>query len=140
MDRRPMGSGGFAAGYKYATVDGARKFEHVRIAEEILGKPLPADAVVHHIDGDKANNDPSNLVICPDQRYHILLHTRQRALDACGNANWRKCPYCKEYDDPASMSSKPHRAGVQFRHLACVNRYNVALLARKKGNQSSIHS
>lgn len=100
---RPRGSGGFKAGY-FMIRDGERvKFEHVVIAERALRKPMPQGAVVHHVDLNPSNNDPANLVICPSQAYHLLLHQRQRAMDACGNPNWRKCGFCKRYDDPVNL-------------------------------------
>lgn len=76
---------------------------HIRIAETALGKPLPDGAEVHHVDGDRLNNDRSNLVVCQDNAYHKLLHIRTRALKACGNPNWRKCTYCQEYDAPENL-------------------------------------
>jgi HNH endonuclease len=54
--------------------------EHTLVAERALGHYLPTGAVVHHVDGNKWNNTPTNLVICQDQAYHVLLHKRQRAL------------------------------------------------------------
>lgn len=74
-----------------------------RIAEEVLGKPLPPGADVHHIDGDQLNNNHTNLVICESRSYHMLLHQRADALEICGHASWRKCKYCGEYDDPSNM-------------------------------------
>lgn len=73
-------------------------FEHILVCEKALGKPLPHGAVPHHHDGNQGNNAPSNLVVCQDLAYHNLLHQRQRALEACGNVHWRKCPFCKKYD------------------------------------------
>jgi hypothetical protein len=67
----------------FRTESGEYKFEHVLIAEKALGKPLPKGAVVHHVDRDSMNNNtksPWNLVVCPDQAYHLLLHARVRAL------------------------------------------------------------
>lgn len=106
--------------YGYLRISG--RLEHITIAEHALGKPLPPDAVVHHADGNKLNNEPSNLVICPDNDYHQLLHLRMRALDACGNANWRKCAYCKTYDDPSDMYV---RYGGAY-HRQCFNVYQNA--------------
>ena len=54
--------------------------EHIFVAEKILGKPLPPKAVVHHINEDKTDNRPENLVICQDRTYHFLLHRRKKAL------------------------------------------------------------
>jgi DNA-directed RNA polymerase sigma subunit (sigma70/sigma32) len=31
---------------------------------------------VHHVNGDRSDNRPANLVICEDQSYHQLLHQR----------------------------------------------------------------
>jgi hypothetical protein len=68
-------------GYYVRTVDGVRVYEHILLAERALGKPLPPKAVVHHMNGDKADNyTPFNLVICPDQAYHLLLHRRMKEL------------------------------------------------------------
>ena len=53
--------------------------EHVVVAERALGKHLPAGAVVHHVDVNRRNNAPTNLVICQDAAYHKLLHARLNA-------------------------------------------------------------
>lgn len=78
--------------------------EHIIIAEHILGCLLPEGAVVHHVDGNRKNNNMSNLVICQDSAYHTHLHLRMRAYEACGHANWRKCRYCKKWDDTVNMT------------------------------------
>ncbi len=80
----------------YRTVFGSKKRLHVAIAEAALGKPLPIGAQVHHVDGDKWNNTPSNLVICQDRAYHFLLHVRDRVRRLGGNPNTqRTCADCK---------------------------------------------
>lgn len=73
------------------------------IVVQALGKPIPEGALVHHADVNNLNNKPSNLVLCEDRAYHELLHQRTNALRACGNVNWRKCNYCKKYDDPSNL-------------------------------------
>jgi hypothetical protein len=73
---------------------------HVVIAERALGKPLPAGAQVHHVDGDRYNNNPTNLVVCQDQSYHWLLHRRRAALIATGDPNKVRCWHCQAWDDP----------------------------------------
>lgn len=67
------------AGYIVITRNGRPIYEHVYLAELALGKPLPKGAVVHHMNEDKTDNfTPFNLVVCPDQSYHALLHKRMR--------------------------------------------------------------
>ena len=109
------------AGYIGSQIDGVRKFEHVRIAEKALGRPLPAGVEVHHVNEIKHDNRPENLVICPDKAYHRLLHARTRAYEACGNANWRCCAYCKQWDAPENMQVSSHQ--YVAKHRACAQKY-----------------
>lgn len=62
------------------------KFDHRIIADLALGHPLPASAVMHHVNGIKTDNRNSNLVICENQSYHRLLHRRARERKAVDNA------------------------------------------------------
>lgn len=99
---------------------------HVVIVEAVLGKKLPHGAHVHHVDGNGHNNTHANLVVCPSQAYHMLLHVRQRALDICGNANWLKCIRCKKYDNPANMSMyiPKDQTSPRAEHRECMRRSN----------------
>ena len=78
--RAPNGDGAInAGGYRILTVNGKRVYEHILLAEKALGRPLPPGAVVHHMNGIPDDNfTPLNLVICPNQAYHLLLHRRAR--------------------------------------------------------------
>jgi len=59
----------------------AGKDEHISKAEKALGRPLPKGTIVHHMNRKPWDNDtPFNLVICPDQDYHLLLHRRMKEL------------------------------------------------------------
>lgn len=49
------------------------RHEHRVVAERMLGRPLAHDEIVHHIDGDKHNNSPNNLIVMT-QAEHIRLH------------------------------------------------------------------
>lgn len=111
--------------------------EHILLAEKVLGKPLPKGAVVHHADGNSFNNTLTNLVICPDRAYHNLLHARMRALAVCGHADWRKCSYCKEYDNPENMVIQKHYGrpieGNSMMHKQCKLDY-MKLYRQEKQN------
>jgi hypothetical protein len=97
---------------------------HVVEAEKIIGKPLPQSAVVHHIDGDRLNNSPANLVVCENDQYHKYIHRRERALIACGHADWVKCIYCGVYDSPDSMRVYSYSFyGASGRHSECQSKY-----------------
>lgn len=118
---RQRGTGSIRLGYMAHTVNGVTKADHVAIAERALGKPLPPGAVVHHADGNKLNNAPTNLVICPSVSYHRLVHRRMDAMDACGHPDWRKCWICKRYDAPTNLYISPN--GQNIHHRACaINR------------------
>ncbi len=51
--------------------------EHRRIAQEKLGRKLLPDEHVHHIDGDKHNNNPENLIVMT-RAEHAREHSRIR--------------------------------------------------------------
>lgn len=70
--------------------------QHILVAERALGKPLPIAAIVHHHNEIKTDNRNSNLVICEDRRYHVLIHQRMLVIAAGGDPNTQKqCPKCK---------------------------------------------
>lgn len=95
---------------------------HIMRACQALGKPLPDKVVVHHVDGDRGNNEPGNLVICQDQEYHMLLHVRRRALKSCGHVDYRHCTYCRVWDAPSDM--RLHKSTGAYYHITCHSAYN----------------
>lgn len=49
------------------------RYEHINIVEKILGRPMRKGEIVHHINGDKQDNHPRNLLVCTND-YHRSLH------------------------------------------------------------------
>ena len=52
--------------------------EHRLVMEAKLGRALTRDEVVHHVDGNRANNAPENLILFGSHRVHRLYHARKR--------------------------------------------------------------
>jgi len=65
---------GRGAGKGYAKLNG--KHRHRVVAEEKLGRPLRPGEIVHHIDGNKRNDSPDNLIVM-SQSEHIREHLRR---------------------------------------------------------------
>lgn len=110
-----------------------RVYEHVLVAEKILGKPLPKNAVVHHIDGNGLNNNKNNLVICENDTYHKMLHRRRKAFLACGSASWLPCCYCGMYDSVENLYINPR--GSQ-RHIECHKKYMAKYNKEKRAKDN----
>lgn len=107
--------------YYTRTINGITKREHVWIAEKALGKTLPKDAIVHHVNENGKDNRNENLVICVDRAYHNFLHLRMRAIDATGDPDSRQCTHCRKWDEQSNMSLTKKRNGTTtvFYHKKC---------------------
>lgn len=114
--RRPNGGGSRSRGYHVVMDNGKLKAKHIVIAEQVLGRPLKKGEQVHHWNRVRDDNTHSNLLICT-AAYHRLIHMRMDAIESCVRADWRKCKFCKAYDDPAVMIA----CGSSMAHRDCEN-------------------
>ena len=75
-------------------------YEHIIIAEQKLGRLLTSEEVVHHIDHNRKNNKPENLMVFRTNSDHIKYHHGAEAhLDGdvfvCESSN-KICPVCNQ--------------------------------------------
>jgi len=49
-------------------------FEHIVVAEAVIGRPIKEPEEVHHRDMNRLNNSPDNLVVCADHADHMKYH------------------------------------------------------------------
>ena len=59
---------------------------HRIIAEQMLGRKLNSNEVVHHIDGNKHNNEPNNLMVLTRSE-HVKIHQINGKLTKGGGQN-----------------------------------------------------
>jgi IMP dehydrogenase len=50
--------------------------QHRLVMERLISRTLFKGEQVHHIDGDKRNNNDENLLLCKDNREHSLIHSQ----------------------------------------------------------------
>lgn len=67
-------------GYIAIRIGSGYVYEHILIVEEFIKRRLRKDEVIHHIDGDRSNNDLKNLQLMTD-----IEHKRMHKLNF-----WRK--------------------------------------------------
>ena len=66
----------YCPGEHGATKDGY-KMQHILVAEEMIGRYLKDDEVVHHINHNRSDNRPENLAVMTASE-HMRLHMKER--------------------------------------------------------------
>jgi hypothetical protein len=72
-------------------------YEHILVAEKKIGRPLNNEEVVHHVNGNPADNNPDNLFIFDSLANHAAHHANQRIIaDGVNPETEKRCPRCKQ--------------------------------------------
>lgn len=79
-----------SSGYVYTSINGRTTPQHRIVMEEMIGRPLKPEEVVHHIDRDRSNNDPENLILIPSQKDHNRLHYEEDVLGYPRKNIWKE--------------------------------------------------
>ena len=82
-----------AAGYRRLKIGPRQVFEHVLVWERHHGRPVPPGHDIHHRDGDKLNNDISNLQLVTKLE-HKRIHSGCELRDG---EWWKPCGVCREF-------------------------------------------
>lgn len=82
------------------------RHEHRVVMEQKLGRALLPGEIVHHVDHNKKNNHPDNLVVMT-QSEHAKLHSTKNLL--CGLPDCGRKHRCRGYCDKHRKLNKTGR-------------------------------
>lgn len=108
-DEKTMHSSGYVLVWmpEHPRASRGRVLEHIVVAEQKIGRPLNPGEQVHHIDGNKTNNDPANLEVLSNadhQRKHLdkPMFQKKRVVIQCKvcGADFEVLPYKAASNDP----------------------------------------
>jgi len=115
----------FAPNHPRATKEGYVR-THILVAEKKLGRYLKPEECVHHIDEDKYNNSPDNLMVFKTVADHSAFHKGVKAV--CDGDVWY-CPdkriNCKEICPICGINYKDAKADMC---IDCWNQLNKGFI------------
>ena len=94
-----------------------------KIWERMNGKKIPKGFHIHHLDGDKINNDIKNLV-CVSPREHFEIHRKN--FEMYGNKkDYFSMTYLQRYLDEKIDFSKYKRPEISEKHRQAIKKANT---------------
>ena len=132
MERRKYGTGSVTPrGYKR---DGAPENQDRRVWRKHHG-PVPVGYFIHHIDGNKQNNDIGNLELV-DALTHKRIHSGCELRDG---EWWKPCRKCGEFKSVATDYYE-RKSGISPWCKSCCIRNAVETKRRRKLDSSDQHT
>lgn len=101
----------------YLVVNGDT-YVHQILAESALNRTLN-DASAFALMPFGPNRFDCIVIAARDGSYRSLLSRRAKAFTATGHANFRKCTYCKQWDNPTNMIVKDRGKSSMSYHIKC---------------------
>lgn len=71
-----------------AKIHGKYVHEHRYVMEKHLGRPLLTSEEIHHIDGDRTNNQIDNLLLFPSKSDHLKYHWALQKENGNNHGRW----------------------------------------------------
>lgn len=105
-------------------------YTHVLVAEEKLGRLLTEEECVHHIDRDRFNNSPDNIIVFKTVADHSAFHSGvEKVLD--GDVWW--CPSkCIDHKDLCPVCGQNYKDDDARMCLECWNKQRRETFGDKK--------
>lgn len=120
---------------------------HVAVASEMLDGKLPDSAAVHHKDGNRCNNLPSNLMVFASNSDHLVYHSKMHDNSFLRKSLWydgkmwhcdspfgknpRVCPVCGRMKTKSSNLCRCC-ASMRRRHVERPNREELKEQIRRQ--------
>lgn len=110
--------GYYEAGAKH---QGRTTLVHRQVMEEKLGRRLLKTEIVHHVDEDKLNNSPENLVLFSSHKEHAIHHLLEKG-HIFGEKKCKCCGERKKHSDFLSKGSSGNKKRFSAECIGCIKR------------------
>lgn len=93
--------------YQYVMVAGRHTLKHRAVMEANLGRRLRSDEIVHHVNEDRRDNDPTNLELKEGHREHRKTHDK-----TFRSGTQKECTVCHKIKPNSEFSTNSAWSGT----------------------------